>query len=112
MATVAECEQAFATLADRLANADPEVRRRNSFDRTLSCLLTDLDVIFAGRLHDGLLTDISQSDTASAQVKLTMSSDDLIKLVDGQLNMASAWASGRVKIDARVFDLIKLRSVF
>jgi hypothetical protein len=26
--------------------------------------------------------------------------------------MASAWASGRVKIDANVFDLLKLRSVF
>jgi hypothetical protein len=41
-----------------------------------------------------------------------MSSDDLIKLVDQRLNLASAWTSGRVKIDARVFDLIKLRSVF
>jgi putative sterol carrier protein len=41
-----------------------------------------------------------------------MTSDDLLKLVDGELNMASAWASGRVKIDASVFDLLKLRSVF
>lgn len=116
MATLAECEQAFATLADRLASADPEVRQRNSFDRTISCRLTDLDVGFAGRLQGGLLIDIRQVDAtdeeANAQVKLAMSSDDLIKLVDQQLNLASAWTSGRVKIDARVFDLIKLRSVF
>jgi alkyl sulfatase BDS1-like metallo-beta-lactamase superfamily hydrolase len=112
MATVAECEKAFATLAERLADADPEMRRRNSFDRTISCRLSDLEVIFAGHLHDGLLTDIREVDDPSAQVKLTMTSDDLIKLVDRELNMASAWASGRVKIDARVFDLIKLRSVF
>jgi alkyl sulfatase BDS1-like metallo-beta-lactamase superfamily hydrolase len=112
MATVAECEQAFATLATRLANADADARRRNSFDRTISCRLTDLDVVFAGRLQEGLLTDIRQVEDADAQVKLTMSSDDLIKLVDQELNMASAWTSGRVKIDARVFDLIKLRSVF
>ena len=112
MATVAECEQAFATLAERLAKADAEVRRRNSFDRTITCRLTDLDVVFAGRLHDGLLTDIHQVDDTSAQVKLAMSSDDLIKLVDNRLNLANAWTSGRVKIDARVFDLIKLRSVF
>jgi SCP-2 sterol transfer family protein len=112
MASVAQCERAFAVLAERLANADPEVRRRNSFDRTISCRLTDLDVIFAGRLHGGLLTDIRQVDDASAQVKLAMVSDDLIKLVDNRLNLASAWTSGRVKIDARVFDLIKLRSVF
>ena len=112
MATVAECEQAFATLADRLAGADPEARRRNSFDRTISCRLTDLDVIFAAQLKDGLLTDIRQVEDANAQVKLAMSSDDLVKLVDKELNLASAWTSGRVKIDARVFDLIKLRSVF
>jgi hypothetical protein len=112
MATVAECEQAFATLAERLSAADPDVRRRNSFDRTISCRLTDLDIVFAGRLHGGLLTDIRQVEDAFAQVKLAMSSDDLIKLVDQRLNLASAWTSGRVKIDARVFDLIKLRSVF
>jgi alkyl sulfatase BDS1-like metallo-beta-lactamase superfamily hydrolase len=112
MATVAECEQAFATLAERLAGADPEARRRTSFDRTISCRLTDLDVIFAAHLKDGLLTDIHQTEDAAAQVKLAMSSDDLVKLVDKELNLASAWTSGRVKIDARVFDLIKLRSVF
>jgi alkyl sulfatase BDS1-like metallo-beta-lactamase superfamily hydrolase len=112
MATVGECEQAFAILAERLANADPDARRRNSFDRTISCRLTDLDVVFAGRLQGGLLTDIREVEDTSAQVKLSMSSDDLIKLVDKQLNLASAWTSGRVKIDARVFDLIKLRSVF
>ena len=116
MATAAQCQQAFAVLAERLAQADPEVRRRNSFDRTISCRLTDLDVIFAGRLQDGLLTDIRQvkdpSADPSAQVKLAMSSDDLIKLVDQKLNLAAAWTSGRVKIDARVFDLIKLRSLF
>ena len=116
MASVADCEQAFATLAERLAATDPDVRRQHSFDRTISCRLTDLDVVFGARLHDGLLTDIRQVDdgngAGAAQVKLAMSSDDLIKLVGKELNMASAWASGRVKIDARVLDLVKLRSVF
>lgn len=123
MATVEECERALATLADRLANADAEAKRRNAFDRTISCRLTDLGVTFGGRLHDGSLTDIrridaggadSTADTtaAGAQVKLFMTSDDLVKMVDRELNLATAWASGRIKIDASVFDLIKLRSVF
>src|SRR5436305_11342601 len=50
MATVAACEQAFATLAERLAKADADVRRRNSFDRSITCRLTDLDVTLAGHL--------------------------------------------------------------
>ncbi len=112
MPTVTDCERAFVALAERLASADPDVRKRNSFDRTLSCRLPDLDVIFGARLKDGQLSDIRKVDTADAQVKLTMSSADLIDLVDGNLNLAAAWASGRVKVDARVFDLIKLRSIF
>ena len=28
----------------------------------------------------------------------------------GQLNFAKAWTSGRLKVDANVFDLLKLRN--
>jgi alkyl sulfatase BDS1-like metallo-beta-lactamase superfamily hydrolase len=112
MATVAECEAAFEQLAQRLADADPAARKRAAFDRTLSCTLRDLDVIFAGRLHEGLLLDIHQADSNQAQIRMTMSSDDLLKLVDGKLNMATAWASGQIKVDASMFDLLKLRNVF
>lgn len=113
MASVEECDAAFRALADRLSSTDPT--KRNDLDRTLSCTLPDLGVVFAGHLHDGTLTDIQQVEDGKgpkAQVKLTMSSDDLIALVDGRLKFASAWASGRVKIDAGVFDLLKLRSLF
>jgi putative sterol carrier protein len=112
MATVDECATAFAALADRLAAVDPDSRRKNSLDRTLACTLGDLGVTFTGRIKDGLLTEIQQVEKADAQVRLAMSSDDLVKLVAGELNLVSAWTSGRVKIDARVFDLIKLRSIF
>jgi alkyl sulfatase BDS1-like metallo-beta-lactamase superfamily hydrolase len=112
MASVEECAQAFRTLADRMAATDPAVRARNAIDRTLSCRLTDLDVVFGGRLHDGLLTDIRTVDTADAQVKLTMASDDLVAMVSGKQKFASAWTNGRVKLDASVLDLIRLRSIF
>ena len=112
MATVAECEQAFVSLAERLAGADPETRNRAAFNRTLSCSLPDLGIIFVGRLHDGLLTDIHQVQDPAAQVRLRMSSDDLIKVIAGELNLTSAWTAGRVKIEARVLDLLKLRSIF
>jgi putative sterol carrier protein len=112
MATVEECAKAFQGLAARLAGADASTKRKASLDRSLSCTLRDLKVTFAGRLRDGELLDIRQVDTPNAQVRMTMTSDDLLKLVAGELNMASAWATGRVKIDANVFDLLKLRSVF
>lgn len=112
MASVAECEQAFHALAERLAGAEANTRSAASFDRSLSCALPDLGVIFAGRLQDGTLTDIRQVDRKDAQVRLSMSSDDLMSLVAGDLNLGAAWASGRVKVHASVFDLIKLRTIF
>lgn len=111
MATVEQCNAALHTLADRLATPDPK-RRRIEFDRTMSCSIRDLHVIFTGRLKDGQLINIERSADRDAQIKLTMSSDDLVALVNGNLKMAAAWASGRVKVEAGVRDLLKLRSIF
>ena len=112
MASVEECERAFHGLAAKLAGADADSRKKASFDRSLTCTLRDLKVIFAGQLRNGQLVDIRKVDKPDAQVRMTMTSDDLLKLVDGELAMGSAWATGRVKINASVMDLVKLRSVF
>jgi putative sterol carrier protein len=114
VATIDDCEQALRQLAGQLADADPAARKKAGFDRTLVCTLRDLRVSFAGRLHDGTLTDIRQVDAGErgAQVRMTMTSTDLLALVAGELNLGAAWATGRVKIDASVFDLLKLRAVF
>jgi hypothetical protein len=113
MATVEECDAAFRELADRLTGTDPS--KRSDLDRTLSCTITDLGVVFAGHLHDGKLTDIRQvtdPKDAKAQVNLAMSGDELLDLVAGRSKFPNAWATGRIKVDARVMDLVKLRSVF
>lgn len=112
MASVDACQQALSTLAARLAAADPSAKRKASVDRTMTCTLTDLGITFGGRLHDGDLVDIRQVSSADAQVKMAMTSDDLVRLVAGELNMAAAFASGRVKIDAGIRDMLRLRSIF
>ena len=114
LATVEECEHALHGLAARLADRDGS-EHRHALDRSLSCTLRDLGVTFTGRLHDGELADINQLDAgekADAQIKLTMSSDDLLKLVAGELHLASAWAKGHVKVDASIRDVLRLRSIF
>jgi putative sterol carrier protein len=112
MATVEECERALRDLAAKLGTVDAQKRGQVVLDRSLSCTLRDLGVIFAGQLRDGELRDIRQVSNADAQIKLTMTSDDLLKLTSGELNFAQAWASGRLRVDANVFDLLKLRSIF
>ena len=110
MATVEECEAAMHKLAERLRSPDAAATRGKMLDRSITCHLPDLGVTFRGQLRGGEILDIRTVDRPDGQIKLSTASDDLLALVDGQLNFAKAWASGRLKVDASVFDLLKLRS--
>jgi hypothetical protein len=109
VATAEQCADALTRLADRLAARDSNARQ--GFDRTLSCRIRDLDIVFGGRLVNGELKDIRRVQSGQAQIRLDLTSDDLVAMVDGTLNLASAWAGGRVKINAGVMDLVRLRSL-
>jgi predicted lipid carrier protein YhbT len=109
MATQEECREALGRLAGRLAAGGGGTRPQ--LDRTLSCHVPDLDVTFHGRMHDGAIDGISIDPAPRAQIRLTTTSDDLVALTDGQLDFPQAWASGRVRIEASVMDLLKLRSL-
>ncbi|MEU3976030.1 SCP2 sterol-binding domain-containing protein [Streptomyces bacillaris] len=114
MATMAECRSALRRLSDNLAAADGDVRSAAALDRSLSCHIKDLDITFAGRLADGrieVLDTVEGPPREKAEIRLTMTGDDLVALVDGDLNFAKAWASGRVRLEAGLRDLLKLRSL-
>lgn len=114
MATIAECRSALDRLSENLAGADGDVRGAAALDRSLSCRITDLDVTFVGRLTDGRIKDVSTVNgppPSKAEIRLTMAGDDLIALVNGELHFARAWAAGRVKLEAGVRDLLRLRKL-
>ena len=112
MATLQECEQAVAALVERLAEVDPDVRRKYAVERTVACRVPDLEVVFLARFDDdGTITDLQVAESGTAQVKLSASSDDLIALIEGRLAVPTAWATGKLKIDASMFDLLKLRAL-
>ncbi|WBB69580.1 SCP2 sterol-binding domain-containing protein [Micromonospora sp. WMMD812] len=111
MASVDECRQALQQLAARLDSNAETVRERIDLDRTLACRITDLDTAFHGRLADGRLVDLTDGDDPKAKIALSTSSDDLLALVRGDLDIARAVASRRVSIKANPFDLMKLRKL-
>jgi hypothetical protein len=84
-------------------------------DRSLSCRLTDLQQVVLGRLSAGAVRDLHAvpdgPDVPKADIRLTMSSDDLVALTEGKLSFAPAWASGRVKFEAGLRDMLRLRSL-
>ncbi|MDQ0944473.1 SCP2 sterol-binding domain-containing protein [Streptomyces sp. V1I1] len=114
MATTEECRTALDKLSDNLAQADGDVRGAAALDRSLSCHIKDLDITFTGRLEDGR---IAVADTFPgpprdrAEIRLAMNGDDLVAMVNGDLNFAKAWASGRVRLEAGFRDLLRLRTL-
>lgn len=112
MATLEECRSALTRLSGALRGMDPSERNSQVLDRSVSCRVPDLDVTFSGRLDGTGFHDISTDAAPKAQIRLTVASDDLVALADGDLNFASAWSRGRVKIDASFGDLLRLRKLF
>jgi putative sterol carrier protein len=108
MATLEQCRAAINQLADRLASSADSGGLKD-FDRTLACRISDLDAAFNGRLAGGKVHDLADGDNPKAKIKLTIGSDDLLALVAGNLDAKRAFASGRLKINASVFDLLKLQ---
>lgn len=114
MATIEECRAALDKLSDNMRNADGDVRAAAALDRSLSCRITDLDVTFVGRLKDGgidVLDTLQGPPPEKAEIRLTMTGDDLVAMVHGELNFAKAWGAGRVKLEASLKDLFRLRKL-
>ncbi|MDQ6650373.1 MAG: SCP2 sterol-binding domain-containing protein [Actinomycetota bacterium] len=111
MATLEECEAALEKLAHRLSGVDADLRRRHVLERTVSCKIPDLGATFSGQLRDGGLHDVEPEPLPGAQIKLTVTSDDLVAITEGRLNFATAWATGKLKVEASMLDLLKLRGM-
>jgi hypothetical protein len=111
VATMEQCLTALDTILGDLAS-NPAAE---GLDRSLSCRLTDLDKVVLGRLGGGAIRDrhvvVDGPDVPKADIRLTMTSDDLVAMTDGQLHFGKAWASGRVKLEAGLRDLLRLRKI-
>jgi putative sterol carrier protein len=84
---------------------------RIDFDRSLACTITDLGAAFHGRLADGRVHDLTDGDDPKAKIRLVIASDDLLDLVAGRLDAKRAFANGKLKIKASIFDLLKLQKL-
>ncbi|BEL12707.1 hypothetical protein Q0Z83_108980 [Actinoplanes sichuanensis] len=106
MATLDECRRALHDLAARL-ESNAEARGKLDLDRTLACRLTDLGAAFHGRITGGRLVDITDGDDPKAKIALVTTSDELLDLVAGKLEVSRLITA----IRANPFDLLKLRKL-
>lgn len=111
MASEAQCFAAVSTVVERFNSHDAGKKRQRVPKRSVGVTVLDLDITFKGDLVDGYLVDLRRSSSHQADLRLLCSSDDLIGLVEGEIPFAHAWSTGRIRIDASIFDLMKLRSL-
>ena len=113
MATAEECRQALERLTGRIQEMDPADRAAYLVDRDISCTVSDLGVTFLTHLGpDGASpVTVANGSDGQAQVRFTTKSDDLLALADDPGSIGRAWLTGRLKVQASIFDLLRLRKV-
>ena len=110
MHTAEECHEALQKLASRLSELKPEERAEYFGNRTISVTIPDLGVTYWTRLGsaDETVREIGPGDPP-ADIRLTANSDEVVALAESPTNIARAWVAGRVKVEASMKDLFRLR---
>jgi hypothetical protein len=105
-----ECRAALQKLAGRLSELSPQERDQYFANRTMSVTIPDLDVTYVTRLGagDDPVRDVAPGDPP-ADIRLTASSDEVLALAQQPMNIARAWMTRKIKIEASMKDLIRLR---
>jgi putative sterol carrier protein len=111
VASVDEVDGALRELVHRLHAVDEDTRGRHALERTVSLYVLDHDLLYTAQFVDGSVCDLTTEPRAPAQVRLEAESDDVLALCDGRLGLPSAWAAGRLKVEASLLDLVKLRTL-
>ena len=113
MATAEECRQALESLTGQIQEMDPADRAAYLVDRVISCKVSDLGITFVTRLGpDGASpVTVANGSDPQAQVKFTTKSDDLLALAEDPGSIGRAWLTGRLKVEASIADLFRLRKL-
>ncbi|HVT68974.1 MAG TPA: SCP2 sterol-binding domain-containing protein [Trebonia sp.] len=110
MTSAEECRAALQKLASRLAELSPAERDQYFGNRTISVTIPDLNVTYVSVLGSGSdPVRLAAPGEPPADIRMTASSDQVLALSEQPMNIARAWISGRVKIEASVKDLFRLR---
>ena len=112
MNTAEQCREALQKLTSRLSELSPADREQYFGDRTISVTIPDLGVTFTTRLDSGdnVVREVGPGEPP-ADIRLTANSDEVVSLAESPMNIARAWVAGRVKVEASMKDLFRLRKL-
>jgi hypothetical protein len=110
MNSAEECREALQKLAGRLAELSPADREQYFGNRTISVTIPDLGVTYITRLGTGddPVREV-QPGEPPADIRLTANSNEVVALAQQPMNIARSWMTGKIKIEASMKDLFRLR---
>lgn len=112
MATKAEVTKALERLMARLDGNDEDVRSAIPGRKVLCCRVTDLDSSWYSVIQDGHVSaPVERPVPSTVDVTLQVGSDDLIALVEERTSFLSALMSGKVRVQASMMDLLRMRTL-
>lgn len=115
MATKRQVEAKLRQLIKRLDGADHDVRGSLAESlpeaRIIEVIVPDLGTTYWTELAAGKMDGLHEGSPRQAEIRVRVSSDSLVELVDGKRSLFSAYLSGQVKIEASFSDLLRLRKL-
>jgi putative sterol carrier protein len=112
VASRTEVEKQLGALLARLDENREGVRAAIPSRKVLRCYIPDLDESWFSVIEDGHVSPPSQTAPADrTDITLRVGSDDLVDLIEGRLSFLSAFTSGKVRVDASIMDMLRLRAL-
>lgn len=111
MATASEVERTILDLARQFEQVAPQYRAMLPSRRTIQAEVPDLDRSWHAKWSYGELSDIKEGKIdGRADIRIRIDSDDLLAIASGELEFRRAWTQNRLRLDASMTDLLRLRA--
>lgn len=111
MATPDEVEETLVRLVSRFQRLDSSYRSLLPNHRIVEAEFPDLDLVYHAEWQDGQLSDVRPGAPPRSHIRVECSSDDLLRMARGELSFRRAYATNRVRVEASMTDLLRIRGV-
>lgn len=112
MATLDEVEATIHRLMRYAERIDPSYRAMLPSRRTIEAHCPDIDRTWHAHWRDGAISDLEAGALGRrADIRLTVRSDDLLAMARGELDPRRAYGDDRIKVEASMTDLLRLRAI-
>ncbi|MFP4149756.1 MAG: sterol-binding protein [Nitriliruptoraceae bacterium] len=110
MATLEQVEEVLLQLLRRLGTVDESARAMLPSQRLIEARCPDLDLVRHAQWRGGVIELLTDEPGRRPDIRLSVLSDDLLRIAAGDLPVSRAIASNRLRVDASMPDLLRLRA--